>query len=211
MPLPPRDRWFERSADAIHTPVAGAVNNQARSLVRLPTEPADTPYNLSTMTRSIDGLDGRLIRALAEHPRAGVLELARLLGVARGTVQARLDKLRARGVVTGFGPDVDLIRIGYEVLAFTSIEIAQGRLADVVAHLDDIPEVLEVHATSGQGDLHCRVVARTNEHLQQVVNRILEVQGINRTTTVIALSEQIPFRVQPLIAAATTDKEGQDG
>jgi len=180
-------------------------------MVRLPTEPADTPYNLSTMTRSIDGLDGRLIRALAEHPRAGVLELARLLGVARGTVQARLDKLRARGVVTGFGPDVDLIRIGYEVLAFTSIEIAQGRLADVVAHLDDIPEVLEVHATSGQGDLHCRVVARTNEHLQQVVNRILEVQGINRTTTVIALSEQIPFRVQPLIAAATTDKEGQDG
>jgi DNA-binding Lrp family transcriptional regulator len=180
-------------------------------MVRLPTEAAGTPYNLSAMTRPIDGLDGRLIRALAEHPRAGVLELARLLGVARGTAQARLDKLRARGVVTGFGPDVDLIRIGYEVLAFTSIEIAQGRLADVVAHLDDIPEVLEVHATSGQGDLHCRVVARTNEHLQQVVNRILEVQGINRTTTVIALSEQIPFRVQPLIAAATTDKEGQDG
>ncbi len=180
-------------------------------MVRLPTATGDQPYNLGAMTRPIDGLDGRLIRALAEHPRAGVLELARVLGVARGTVQARLDKLRARGVVTGFGPDVDLIRIGYEVLAFTSIEIAQGRLADVVAHLDDIPEVLEVHATSGQGDLHCRVVARTNEHLQQVVNRVLEVQGINRTTTVIALSEQIPFRVQPLIAAATADKEGQDG
>ncbi|MGH9031279.1 MAG: Lrp/AsnC family transcriptional regulator [Acidimicrobiia bacterium] len=159
------------------------------------------------MTRPIDGLDGRLIRALADNPRAGVLELARLLGVARGTVQARLDKLRGRGVVTGFGPDIDLIRIGYEVLAFTSIEIAQGRLADVVAHLDDIPEVLEVHATTGQGDLHCRVVARTNEHLQQVVNRMLEVQGINRTTTVIALSEQIPLRVQPLIAAATAAEQ----
>jgi DNA-binding Lrp family transcriptional regulator len=171
---------------------------------RLPRKMPDRSYNLSTMTSDIDGLDGRLIRALADSPRAGVLELARLLGVARGTVQARLDKLRARGVVTGFGPDVDLTRIGYEVLGFTSIEIAQGRLADVVAHLDDIPEVLEVHATSGQGDLHCRVVARTNEHLQQVVNRILEVQGINRTTTVIALSEQIPFRVQPLIAAATS-------
>jgi DNA-binding Lrp family transcriptional regulator len=180
-------------------------------MVRLPTRMGDRPYNLGAMTRPIDGLDGRLIRTLGEHPRAGVLELARMLGVARGTVQARLDKLRARGVVTGFGPDVDLIRVGYEVLAFTSIEIAQGRLADVVAHLDDIPEVLEVHATSGQGDLHCRVVARTNEHLQQVVNRILEVQGINRTTTVIALSEQIPFRVQPLIAAATAEQESSHG
>ncbi|HEX6312380.1 MAG TPA: Lrp/AsnC family transcriptional regulator [Acidimicrobiia bacterium] len=166
---------------------------------------------LGAMTRPIDGLDGRLIQALAEHPRTGILELARRLRVARGTVQARLDKLRARGVVTGFGPDVDLVRIGYEVLAFTSIEIAQGRLADVVAHLDDIPEVLEVHATTGQGDLHCRVVARTNEHLQQVVNRILEVQGINRTTTVIALSEQIRHRVLPLIAAAAADEEARHG
>lgn len=181
-------------------------------MVRMPTRTRDHPYNLGRMTKPIDGLDGRLIRALADQPRVGVLELARILGVARGTVQARLDKLRSRGVITGFGPDVDLGRVGYEVVAFTSIEIAQGRLADVVAHLDDIPEVLEVHATTGQGDLHCRVVARTNEHLQQVVNRILEVQGINRTTTVIALSEQIRFRVLPLVAlAAGSEKEAGDG
>jgi DNA-binding Lrp family transcriptional regulator len=158
------------------------------------------------MTSHIDELDGRILHLFATEPRIGVLEASRRLKVARGTVQARLDKLRARGIVTGFGPDLDLVRIGYEVLAFTSIEIAQGRLADVVAHLDDIPEVLEVHATTGQGDLHCRVVARTNEHLQQVINRILEVQGINRTTTVIALSEQIPLRVQPLVAQAATDR-----
>lgn len=159
------------------------------------------------MTRSLDELDGRLIAALAKHPRVGILELARMLGVARGTVQARLGKLLERKVITGFGPDVDLTEVGYEVLGFTAIEIAQGRLVDVVAHLEDIPEVLEVHATTGQGDLHCRVVARTNEHLQQVINRILEVQGINRTTTVIALSEQIPFRVRPLVARAA---KGED-
>ena len=88
------------------------------------------------------------------------------------------------------------------MLAFTSIEIAQGRLHDVVEHLRDIPEVLEAHATTGIGDLHCRVVARTNSHLQDVVNRILEVQGIDRTTTVIALSEQIPYRVLPLVEEA---------
>jgi DNA-binding Lrp family transcriptional regulator len=174
----------------------------------LPTRAANLAYSLIAMPRLLDELDGRLIAAMAEHPRAGVLELARVLGVARGTVQARLDKLRHREIVTGFGPDLHLARIGYQVLAFASIEIAQGRLSDVVAHLRDIPEVLEVHATTGQGDLHCRVVARTNEHLQQVVNRILEVQGINRTTTVIALSEQIPFRVIPLVAIASSDGEG---
>lgn len=152
---------------------------------------------------AIDALDGRLLRAMGATPRAGVLELARRLGVARGTVQARLDKLQARGVVTGFGPDLDLVALGYGVLAFTTLEIAQGRLADVVRHLRDIPEVLEAHAISGPGDLHCRVVAHTNTHLQDVINRILEVQGIDRTTTVIALSTQIPSRVLPLVDAAS--------
>ena len=107
-------------------------------------------------------------------------------------------------MVRGFGPQVDLRALGYGVLAFTTLEIAQGRLVDVVEHLRDIPEVLEAQATTGPGDLHCRVVARTNEHLQQVVNRMLEVQGIDRSSTVIALSDQIPLRVLPLVAAAAT-------
>src|SRR5919109_267623 len=155
------------------------------------------------LSSPLDDLDGRLIAALAEMPRAGILELARQLGVARGTVQARLDKLMSRGVVTGFGPDLDLRAMGYGVLAFTTIDIAQGRLGDVVDHLREIPEVLEAHATTGADDLLCRVVARSNDHLQEVLNRILEVQGINRTQTVIALSEQIPYRVTPLLEAAS--------
>lgn len=147
----------------------------------------------------IDELDARLITALAASPRAGVMELARQLGVARGTIQARLDKLQARGVVTGFDPDLHLETLGYEVLAFVTLEIAQGRLEDVVKHLADVPEVIEAHSTTGPGDLHCRVVARTNEHLQEVISRILEVSGIVRTSTQIALTEQIAFRVLPLI------------
>src|SRR5687768_14249346 len=90
----------------------------------------------------IDGLDARLLRAVADTPRAGVMELARQLQVARGTVQARLEKLQQRGVVRGFTPDIDLRAIGYEVLAFVTLEIAQGRLSDVVEHLAGIPEVL---------------------------------------------------------------------
>jgi DNA-binding Lrp family transcriptional regulator len=150
----------------------------------------------------IDDLDARLVRSLTETPRVGVMELARQLGVARGTVQARLDKLQHRGVITGFSPDLDLRRLGYEVLAFITLEIAQGRLEDVIAHLANIPEVLEAHATTGPGDLHCRVVARTNEHLQHVLNAILRVNGITRTTTQIALTEQLRFRVLPLVSQA---------
>jgi DNA-binding Lrp family transcriptional regulator len=174
-------------------------------LPSLSPNPADILVSMSSdadRITEIDELDARLITHMAGSPRAGVMDLARALGVARGTAQARLDKLVARGVVTGFGPDIDPIALGYAVMAFTTLEIAQGRLADVVAHLRDIPEVLEAHAITGPGDVHTRLVAHTNRHLQEVLNRVLEVRGINRATTQIVLSEQIASRVLPLVARA---------
>ena len=70
-------------------------------------------------------------------------------------------------------------------------EIAQGRLEDVIEHLSQIPEVLEAHATTGQGDLMCRVVARTNEHLHDVLERVLATPGITRTTSALALASPV--------------------
>lgn len=150
---------------------------------------------------TVDALDARLIRLLATEPRVGVLEASRRLGVARGTVQARLDRLLARGVVRGFGPDVDPVALGFSVLAFATLEIAQGRGRDVAAHLKAIPEVLEAHTITGPGDLLLRVVARDNADLQRVIDRIVEVDGIVRTSTVIALSRPIGYDVLPLVEA----------
>jgi DNA-binding Lrp family transcriptional regulator len=147
----------------------------------------------------VDALDARLLLALGQNPRAGVMELARTLGVARGTVQARLDKLRASGVVTGFDPDLDLAALGYHVTGFVDLQIAQGHLAEVVAHLEAIPEVLEAHTTTGPGDLQCRVVAHTNQHLQAVLTRLVECRGVERVATHVALTEQIRMRTLPLL------------
>ncbi|GAB3999499.1 hypothetical protein GCM10029992_28470 [Glycomyces albus] len=116
---------------------------------------------------SIDELDARLIALLDAEPRIGVLECSRRLGVARGTVQARLDKLVARGVVRSFGPQVDPAALGYPVMAFVTLELRQAVGHDAVAkRLALIPEVLEAHTVTGTGDLLCRIVARTNAELQ---------------------------------------------
>jgi DNA-binding Lrp family transcriptional regulator len=154
------------------------------------------------LTSSIDALDARLIATLAEHPRLGLTEAARRLGVARGTVHARLDRLLARGAITGFGPEVDLAALGYPILAFVSLEIAQGRLPEAVAWLREIPEVLEAHGTTGQRDLLCRVAARDPGHLQELIGRILATTAVRRSTSSIALSCQIAHRTAPLIARA---------
>src|SRR5262249_61300485 len=94
----------------------------------------------------IDDLDARLLALLAAEPRIGVLECARRLGVARGTAQARLDKLAARGVIRGYGPEISPAALGFGVMAFVTLEIRQSRGHDpVTEHLAGLPEGLQGH------------------------------------------------------------------
>ena len=129
----------------------------------------------------MDDFERDLLGRLPAVTRPNVLELSRQVGAARATVQARLERLQASGSIHGFGPIVDLGATGYGVLAFSTFEIAQGAEA----------EVLEVHKITGPGDLLCRIVARTNEHLHDVLERALATRGIRRTTTVLALTTPV--------------------
>lgn len=147
----------------------------------------------------MDALDAELLLVLADEPRLSVLECARRLGVARGTVQARLDRLTSSGVLRGFQPDVDLAAIGYGLTAFAVLEIAQGRRQEVAGALAAIDEVCEVHATTGQGDLFVRMVARSNDDLQRVIDTVVDVLGVRRTSTSIALSTPVRPRIRPLL------------
>ena len=152
----------------------------------------------------IDRLDADLIALLTEEPRLGVFEASRRLGVARGTVQARLDRLQRTGVIKDFAPTIDSLRLGFPVTAFITAEITQSDLS-VIDHLRGIPEVLEVHTVTGAGDLLIRVVARSNADLQRVISGILSEPGISRTSTVIALETTIEHRSVPLVESAVED------
>ena len=150
----------------------------------------------------MDQLDRRLLELFAAEPRVGVLEASRRLGVARGTVQARLDRLQSSGVVSGWGPELDPEAIGFPVTAFLTLEIRQGRGHEAVAeHLAAIPEVIEACTITGAGDMWCRVVARSNADLQRVIDAAIADEGIVRTSTVIALARQVPHRVLPLLGS----------
>ncbi|GAB2755383.1 Lrp/AsnC family transcriptional regulator [Nocardioides salsibiostraticola] len=151
----------------------------------------------------MDDLDRILIDLFTDEPRIGVLEASRRLGVARGTVQSRLEKMEAAGVITGWGPRLSPEALGYPVTAFLTLEITQGQGHDVVAaHLAEIPEVLEAYTITGSGDLWCRVVSRSNAELQQVIDRVVGFAGVMRASTVMALATQVDYRVRPLARAA---------
>ncbi|GGT59910.1 Lrp/AsnC family transcriptional regulator [Streptomyces purpureus] len=150
---------------------------------------------------AVDELDTRILRLLLERPRTSVREYARILGIARGTLQARIDRLERDGVITGTGPFLSPAALGHPVLAFVHIEVTQGHLDEVGDALAAVPEIVEAFSITGGGDLLTRVVARDNGHLEDVIQRLIQLPGVVRTRTEMALRERVPYRLLPLVEA----------
>jgi len=186
---------FQTAQPIDFLPVKLTINNERRMVFL---------YSMTISGRGpVDSLDAALIELLAAEPRVGVLEASKRLRVARGTVQARLERLRERGVITGYGPEVEPAALGYEVTAFITLEIRQAGGHDPVAErLAAIPEVLEAHTITGAGDMLCRVVARSNADLQRVIDAIVSTAGVVRSATLISLATQVPYRILPLVRTA---------
>jgi DNA-binding Lrp family transcriptional regulator len=147
----------------------------------------------------LDALDLALLGALRDNPRAGVLQLSRITRVARATVQSRLDRMEQAGVITGYGPDIDVAAAGFGVLAFVTLEITQGALDQVRDDLAAIPGVLEAYAVTGSADVMCKVAATSHADLQQTLLRIDGSASVARSTSAIVLSTVITRRDLPLL------------
>jgi DNA-binding Lrp family transcriptional regulator len=145
-------------------------------------------------------MDRALLQLLLSEPRLGVLETSRRLGIARGTAQARIARLERDGVLRDWAPTVEPAAMGFGVTAFATLEVHQGHgIAKISQHLRSIPEVLEAHTTSGQGDVLCRIAARDHADLQRVLDAITATQLVARTSTVISLTDEVPYRVAQLL------------
>jgi DNA-binding Lrp family transcriptional regulator len=150
---------------------------------------------------TLDELDVQLLTLLDENPRIGVLELSRLARVARATVTARMQRWQTAGIVTGYGPRIDLTAAGYPVQALATLEIAQGRLSEIADLLASLPGVLEAYATTGTGDVVCRLAASSNADLQNLLLQLNESDIIRRSTSVVILSTIVGSRALPLVRA----------
>lgn len=165
---------------------------------------ASSPVTVGNVT-NLDLLDAQIVLLFSREPRIGVLEASRRLRVARGTVQARLDRLERSGVLISWSPAVDPAAIGFPVTAFATLEIAQGHGHGPVAeHLRAIPEVLEAHTITGAADLMVRLVARSNADLQRVIDAVVASPDVQRASSVIVLATEIAPRVTPLVELAAT-------
>ena len=160
---------------------------------------AGAPLLASPTVRALDATDLRLLLALVGSPRASAVTLAEALGLSRNTVRARLAALTRDGAFLAFDRAVAPAAAGSPMTAFTTLRVQQRRLAEVVAELSTIPEVVQAHGIIGPGDLLVRLLCASSEDLFRVEALVLACEGVERAETVLEVGEVIPYRIAPLL------------
>ena len=146
----------------------------------------------------IDGIDKKILRYLMEDARKPILEIARNIGISGAAIHQRLRKLESSGLLSGSKFVINPKVLGYSTMAYIGIYLDKAMTNPrAVKQLEDIPEVLECHYTTGNWSILIKVLCRDNEHLMQVLNKkIQQIDGVSRTETFISLNQQIDRQIR---------------
>lgn len=136
----------------------------------------------------MDEKDHRLLTLLRENARLPVSTLADVLGVSRGTVQNRIDRMIANGTILGFTvrvrPDAEPARIR----AITMVEVEGERTDRIIKLLRGHPEIAAIHTTNGRWDLVLELQTEDLEQFDQALRRVRQIKGIAASETSLLLS-----------------------
>lgn len=152
---------------------------------------------LSNDKVEIDGIDKEILRFLMEDARKPILEIARKIGISGAAIHQRLRKLEASGLIAGSKFIINPKILGYTTMAFIGIYLDKAmRNPEAVKQLNEIPEVIECHFTTGNWSVLIKILCRDNEHLMSVLNhKIQTIEGVSRTETFISLEQQIDRQI----------------
>lgn len=141
----------------------------------------------------IDHVDLRILSLLIENAALPYTEIGKRVFVSGGTVHVRMKKLEQLGIVKGSQLVIDPTKLGWDISAFLGIYLDKSSLYDQVAtELENIPEVVNIHYTTGIYSIFIKIVCRDTGHLREILHdKIQKVNGIQRTETFISLEERI--------------------
>jgi Lrp/AsnC family transcriptional regulator for asnA, asnC and gidA len=139
----------------------------------------------------IDSLDKKILSMITHNARIPFLEVARECKVSGAAIHQRIQRLMNMGVIKGSEFIINPARIGYYTCAFMGIFLKKANLFDkVVKMLEEIPEVVECHYTTGEYAMFIKIFAKSNEHLKRILHdKLQNIPGISSTETIISLDE----------------------
>lgn len=141
----------------------------------------------------IDNVDLKMLELLMQDAKRPYSEVARRVNVSQGTVHVRMNKMESAGIIGKTSLRINYAKLGYDITAFIGIYLEKSALYEkVLTRLKLIPEVTNIHYTTGNYSMFAKIHCRDTNHLKDVLySKLQQVEGIERTDTMISLEESL--------------------
>ena len=133
----------------------------------------------------------QLLRLLQENSRRTVSDLANELGLSRATVQQTMERLERKGVIQGYTIKINPHYQQQQVSAYIMISVIPRKTADIVQQIYKVPQLDMLCTISGQYDLIAKVTEATTQELDNSIDRIATLDGVEKTLSHIVLSRKV--------------------
>ena len=133
----------------------------------------------------------QLLRLLQENSRRTVSDLANELGLSRATVQQTMERLELKGVIQGYTIKINPHYQQQQVSAYIMISVIPRKTADIVRQIYKVPQLDMLCTISGQYDLIAKVTEATTQELDNSIDRIATLDGVEKTISHIVLSRKV--------------------
>ncbi len=145
------------------------------------------------MQHSLDDIDFKILSILMGDAKTPYTDIAKELFVSSGTVHVRMKKMEEMGIIKSFNLQLNYHKLGYDITAFLGIYLSKSSKYDEVAKaLEDIPEIVDLHYTTGNYSMFLKLVCKDTEHLRKILmEKIQSIPEITRTETMISLQENL--------------------
>lgn len=140
-----------------------------------------------------DSTDLKILEILMQDAKRPYTEVAKRVNVSQGTVHVRMNKMEDAGVLEKTTLKINYAKLGYDITAFIGIYLEKSALYEMVlAKLKSIPEITNIHYTTGNYSMFVKIHCRDTNHLKEVLHdKMQQVEGIERTETMISLEESL--------------------
>ncbi len=141
----------------------------------------------------LDNTDLKILEILRDDAKKPYTEVAKKVSVSQGTVHVRMSKMEEAGIIDRTTLKINYTKLGFDITAFIGIYLEKSALYEqVLSRLKEIPEIINIHYTTGNYSMFVKIHCRDTNHLKEVLHeKMQQVEGIERTETMISLEESL--------------------
>ena len=140
----------------------------------------------------LDEIDHQILDMLIVNTRTPFTDIAKKLLISAGTVHVRVKKMEDYGLIKGSSLILDYDKLGYTFIAYVGLFLKDtSKIKFIIQRINEIPNVTVAHITTGKFNIFCKIRAKSTDHAKEIIFAIDDIEGVNRTETMISLEESI--------------------